>query len=160
MRSDVMSEVERHFRPEFLNRIDELIIFNPLNEEDLKRIIHLQLKEVMERVAQRGLKLELQAQALAFLMIKGFNEDFGARPMRRAIDRYVEDPLAEQLLRADFDTSKPIVVTVEGDVKAAEALKFVQQESTLGEPAQPVAAVVSAPDADGGGQAPAEPPAS
>ncbi|TAJ08074.1 MAG: ATP-dependent Clp protease ATP-binding subunit [Planctomycetota bacterium] len=160
MRSDVMSEVERHFRPEFLNRIDELIIFNPLNEEDLKRIIHLQLKEVMERVAQRGLKLELDAQALAFLMIKGFNEDFGARPMRRAIERYVEDPLAEQLLRADFDTSKPIVVTVEGDVKAAEALKFVQQESALGEPAQPVAAVVSAPDAEGGGQAQTEPPAS
>jgi ATP-dependent Clp protease ATP-binding subunit ClpC len=147
MRADVMSEVERHFRPEFLNRIDELIVFNPLNEADLARIIHLQLKEVMERVAQRGLKLELDAQALAFLMSKGFNEDFGARPMRRAIERYVEDPLAEQLLRADFDTSKPIVVTVEGDVKTAEALKFVQQESSPAEAAQPVE-VVSQQQAD------------
>ncbi|MBM3975714.1 MAG: ATP-dependent Clp protease ATP-binding subunit [Planctomycetes bacterium] len=140
MRIDVMSEVERHFRPEFLNRVDELILFNPLGEEDLKRIIRLQLKEVMERVAQRGLKLELEEQALAFLMIKGFNEDYGARPMRRAIERYVEDPLAEQLLRADFDTSKPIVVTVKGDVKTAEALDFVQQLVQPGEAAQPVEA--------------------
>jgi ATP-dependent Clp protease ATP-binding subunit ClpC len=101
MRSDVMIEVERHFRPEFLNRVDELVIFNPLTKEDLKRIVELQLHDVRARLKERGVVLELEPAASEFLITKGFNEDFGARPLRRAIERFIEDPLSEQLLRAE-----------------------------------------------------------
>ena len=141
MRVDVMSEVERHFRPEFLNRVDELIVFNPLTMDDLRRIVHLQLDEVKQRLAHRGIALELTDAALEFLIQHGFNEDYGARPMRRAIERFIEDPLAEQILHADFDTSRPVHVDVEGDPAAAEKLDFEQGDpQPEEEPAEPVEA--------------------
>ena len=141
MRVDVMSEVERHFRPEFLNRVDELIVFNPLTIDDLRRIVHLQLGEVKRRLEHRGITLELTDAALEFLIQHGFNEDYGARPMRRAIERFIEDPLAEQILHADFDTSRPVHVDVEGDPAAAEKLEFDQGDPVPDEePAEPVEA--------------------
>jgi len=124
LRADVMSEVERQFRPEFLNRVDELVVFNPLNEEDLKRIVHLQLEEVLRRAKERGLILRLDEVALRFLITKGFNTDYGARPLRRAIERYVEDPLAEEVLRLGDTTEMTLQVTVEGEPEKAEALTF------------------------------------
>jgi ATP-dependent Clp protease ATP-binding subunit ClpC len=99
MKADVMFEVERHFRPEFLNRVDELIIFNPLSHEDLKRIVTLQLTEVHKRLESRGIKITLDDKAADFLIAQGFSEDYGARPLRRAIEKHIEDSLAEQLLR-------------------------------------------------------------
>jgi ATP-dependent Clp protease ATP-binding subunit ClpC len=111
MKSDVMFEVERHFRPEFLNRVDELIIFNPLNNDDLRRIVGLQLEEVHKRLEQKGIRLTLDEKATEFLIKQGFNEDYGARPLRRAIERFVEDPLAEQLLRSEGQSGVVIQVT-------------------------------------------------
>ena len=128
MRVDVMHEVERHFRPEFLNRIDELVIFNPLEKEDIAKIVRLQLKEVFARVRERGIKIEIAEDAVEFLMTKGFDANYGARPMRRAIERYIEDPLAERILQPDFDESRPVLVTVEGPVEDAEGLTFLQTE--------------------------------
>ena len=128
MRVDVMHEVERHFRPEFLNRIDELVIFNPLEKEDIAKIVRLQLKEVFERVRERGIKIEIAEDAVEFLMTKGFDANYGARPMRRAIERYIEDPLAERILQPDFDEARPVLVTVEGPVEEAEGLTFLQTE--------------------------------
>ncbi len=122
MKSDVMFEVERHFRPEFLNRVDELIIFNPLNKEDLHRIIHNQLHEVQARIKERGIDLTLEQSAIDFLIKKGFHEDYGARPLRRAIERFVEDPLAEELLRAEGKGSSQIAVTAASET--AEELTF------------------------------------
>ena len=133
MRGDVMIEVERHFRPEFLNRIDELIIFNPLTSEDLRRIIDLQLTEVLARLKDRGVHLTLDQAANDFLIAKGFTEDFGARPLRRAIERFVEDPLAEQLLRAE--NREGLVVTVTAK-EGAEELSFTTQT----QPAEPISA--------------------
>ncbi len=101
MRADVMFEVERHFRPEFLNRVDELIIFNPLTQEDLRRIVHLQLAEVHKRLESRGIKITLDDAGADFLIKQGFSEDYGARPLRRAIEKHIEDALAEQLLRLE-----------------------------------------------------------
>jgi ATP-dependent Clp protease ATP-binding subunit ClpC len=126
MKTDVMIEVERHFRPEFLNRVDELIVFNPLGHEDLKRIISLQLGEVLNRLKERGVTLVLDASAHEFLIKKGFTEDFGARPLRRAIERYVEDPLAEQLLRAENKDGLMIRVTA---TEGAEELTFAQSSA-------------------------------
>ncbi len=123
MRSDVMLEVERHFRPEFLNRVDELIIFNPLTHEDLQRIVHLQLADVQGRLRVKGVELEMSAPAIDFLITKGFHEDYGARPLRRAIERYIEDPLAENILRGEFADGPPVVAGVAED---GESLTFEQ----------------------------------
>ena len=131
MKIDVMHEVERHFRPEFLNRIDELVIFNPLEKPDIARIVRLQLAEVFDRVRARGITIEIAEDAIEFLMSKGFDENYGARPMRRAIERYIEDPLAEQVLQPKFDELKPILVTVEGPVEDAEGLAFLQTEPVV-----------------------------
>jgi ATP-dependent Clp protease ATP-binding subunit ClpC len=128
MRTDVMHEVERHFRPEFLNRIDELVIFNPLEKEDIARIVRLQLIEVFDRVRDRGIKIDIAEDAVEFLMTKGFDPDYGARPMRRAIERFIEDPLAEKFLQPDFNSKRPVLVTVEGPVEDAEGLTFLQTE--------------------------------
>jgi ATP-dependent Clp protease ATP-binding subunit ClpC len=124
MKTDVMFEVERHFRPEFLNRVDELIVFNPLNKEDLKRIIDLQLKEVVKRLEERGVTIQLDEKATEFLIKQGFSEDYGARPLRRAIERFVEDPLAEQLLKAEG--AKGVLVKITTDEKG-EALSFATE---------------------------------
>jgi len=134
MKTDVMHEVERHFRPEFLNRIDELVIFNPLEKTDIAKIVRLQLQEVFNRVRDRGLKIEIAEDAIEFLMTKGFDSDYGARPMRRAIERHIEDPLAEKILQPDFDEKKPVLVTVEGPPEEAEALTFLQTEPPVEEP--------------------------
>jgi ATP-dependent Clp protease ATP-binding subunit ClpC len=133
MHGDVMVEVERHFRPEFLNRIDELIIFNPLSSDDLRHIIGLQLTEVLARLKERGVTLTMDQAANDFLINKGFTEDFGARPLRRAIERFVEDPLAEQLLRAENRDNMLVHVTA---VEGAEELSFTTQT----EPSEPITA--------------------
>jgi ATP-dependent Clp protease ATP-binding subunit ClpC len=113
MRADVMIEVERYFRPEFLNRVDELIVFNQLNHEDLQRIVLLQMRDVKKRIAEKGVDLVLDPIAIDFLISKGFNEDYGARPLRRAIERYIEDPLAEELLRTSFAVKDVITVMLD-----------------------------------------------
>src|SRR5205814_5752694 len=81
MKADVMVEVERYFRPEFLNRVDELIVFNSLTHEDLARIVHLQLNEVRKRLSERGVQLALEQAAIDFLIAKGYSDDYGARPL-------------------------------------------------------------------------------
>ncbi|HED65101.1 MAG TPA: NDP-hexose 4-ketoreductase, partial [Planctomycetes bacterium] len=128
IRADVLSEVQRQFRPEFLNRVDELVVFNPLTEEDLKRIVHIQLKDVLERAADRGLELQLDDKAIHFLISHGFNADYGARPLRRAIERFIEDPLAEEVLRLGEDASRTVAISVEGDPEKAEELSFESTE--------------------------------
>jgi len=128
LKTDIMFEVERHFRPEFLNRLDEVVMFNPLRKEDIKNIVHLQLAEVVERVHTQGLDLELDEKALEFLIEKGFHEDYGARPMRRAIERFVEDPMAESLLRGQYEEGHTILVSVHGPIEEAESLTFTPKE--------------------------------
>lgn len=105
------SEVEKFFRPEFINRLDEIIVFRPLNKEDLYQIIEIELGKVRERLASKGMKLELDQKAKDFLITKGFNPDFGARPLRRAIGTFIEDPLAEALLAGEYKSGTKIVVT-------------------------------------------------
>ncbi|MDF1838025.1 MAG: AAA family ATPase, partial [Planctomycetota bacterium] len=114
-KTNVMVEVERHFRPEFLNRLDEAIIFNPLTREDLESIVGLQLNEVRERLVEHGLTLELTAAATSLLIDKGYNADYGARPLRRAIERLIEDPMAEQLLREEIEEMKTIYADIDED---------------------------------------------
>jgi len=102
MKEMLSKEVERYFRPEFLNRVDELIVFKGLTRDDLYEIVELELKKVRNRLREHGLKLELTKQAIEFLIDKGYNPDFGARPLRRAIVNSLEDPLSEEILRGHF----------------------------------------------------------
>ncbi len=125
MHADVMIEVERHFRPEFLNRVDELIVFNALTTEDLKSIVHLQLADVRTRLKGKGVDIELTDAALGFLIEKGYHPDYGARPLRRAIERYIEDPLAEHLLKGTFSEGDPIAVDTDKD---GEGFTFKQKK--------------------------------
>ncbi len=110
MKSRVMDQVERVFRPEFLNRLDDTIIFRHLTREDLKSVIDFELSKVRERLMDRGLNLELTDTTKEFLINKGSNLDYGARPLRRAIEQCIEDPLSEELLRGAFVGKDTIIV--------------------------------------------------
>jgi ATP-dependent Clp protease ATP-binding subunit ClpC len=102
MKGRVNERIERVFRPEFINRVDDIIIFHHLTVEDLKEVIDIELAKVRERLAERGLKLELTEEAKKFLIKKGSDTDFGARPLRRALENYIEDPVSEELLKGEF----------------------------------------------------------
>ncbi len=110
MKTRVMDQIERVFRPEFLNRLDDTIIFRHLTKEDLKKVIDFELSKVRQRLMERGFELELTEDAKEFLIEKGANLDYGARPLRRALEQRIEDPLAEELLRGAFEGVNTIVV--------------------------------------------------
>ncbi len=110
MKEMLTKEVEKHFRPEFLNRLDDVIVFRPLSREDLTHIIHLEMKGVENRVAKKGIRIELHPEALEFLIDQGYNPDYGARPLKRAIERLIEDPLSESILRGEFSDAKEIKI--------------------------------------------------
>ncbi|HZN62553.1 MAG TPA: AAA family ATPase, partial [Planctomycetota bacterium] len=110
MKEMLTKEVEKHFRPEFLNRLDDVIVFRPLSREDLTHIIHLEMKGVENRVAKKGIKIELNNEALEYLIDQGYNPDYGARPLKRAIERLIEDPLSESILRGEFQDAKLIKI--------------------------------------------------
>ena len=111
----VSDEIERVFTPEFLNRVEETIVFHPLSKAQLGDIIHIQLREVQKRLAEEGLSIELSDEAIRFLVERGYDEKFGARPLKRTIQRYVEDALSERILMADFEPGDRISVDVAED---------------------------------------------
>ncbi len=115
MKERVMDRIERVFRPEFLNRLDDTIIFRHLTNEDLQEVVDLELSKVKERLAERGLVLTLSEEAKQFLIKKGSNLDYGARPLRRAIENFVEDPLSEELLKGEFVGKDLITVDIVKD---------------------------------------------
>ena len=120
MKEILSKEVERHFRPEFLNRVDDTIVFKPLTREDLQTIVDYELAKVFKRLTEHGLKLELAPATREFLIDKGYNPEFGARPLRRAIEHYIEDPLSEAVLSGQFKDKNVIRI----DVQDEEHLKF------------------------------------
>jgi ATP-dependent Clp protease ATP-binding subunit ClpC len=120
MKEKLKIEMEKEFRPEFLNRVDDVIVFRQLTEEDLSRIIDIELIKVFKRLKEKNLKLILTDEAKQLIIEKGTNKEFGARPLRRAIEHYLEDPLAEELLKGHFngkDTINAVVQEVEGEKK-------------------------------------------
>ncbi|MBN1391762.1 MAG: ATP-dependent Clp protease ATP-binding subunit [Sedimentisphaerales bacterium] len=130
MKDMLHKEVERHFRPEFLNRLDDVIVLKPLTRENLQTIVEYELVKVFKRLIEHGLKLELSEQAKEFLIDKGYNPEFGARPLRRAIEHYIEDPLSESLLQGRFKGQKLVKI----DVQDEEHLKF--ESVMIEEPAE------------------------
>ncbi len=140
MKARVMERIERVFRPEFIGRCDDVIVFRHLNQDNLKQIVELEVSKIRERLAEKGLKLVLTDDAKKFLIKKGSNVDFGARPLRRSVENYVEDPLSERLLSGEFQGKDTIMVGVAKDEEGkAKHLSF---EGVVGEPT-PVAAETS-----------------
>jgi ATP-dependent Clp protease ATP-binding subunit ClpC len=130
MREQLMSEVEKFFRPEFINRLDEVIVFKSLTRGDMEQILDVQLSEVRSRLAEKGMKLELTTEAREFLIDKGTNLDFGARPLRRAVERLLEDPMSEFILRGEFKGKNLVRVTVAGDELHFEAVDHQEPVET------------------------------
>jgi len=120
MKDVLHKEVERHFRPEFINRVDNMIVFRPLSKVDLTTIVEYELAKVFKRLVEHGLHLELTTQAKEFLIEKGYNPEFGARPLRRAIEHYIEDPLSEAVLGGQFKGKNLVKI----DVQDEEHLNF------------------------------------
>jgi len=115
LRERMMDEARRVFRPELLNRVDEVIVFRPLEKADVDKILNLELAKVQERLQARRIVLKLLPEAREFLLSKGFDPVYGARPMRRAVARYVEDRLAEEILRGNIRGGGTVEVSVAGD---------------------------------------------
>jgi ATP-dependent Clp protease ATP-binding subunit ClpC len=127
MKEKVMTEVKKTFRPEFLNRLDEILVFHELTEEQLRQIVDLMVKDLQKRLAERKLKLEMTDGAKSWLAKVGFDPLNGARPLRRAVERYVENPLSSKLLRGEFNEGDKVVVDLVDDAltftaKVAEAV--------------------------------------
>ena len=115
MREKILDEAKKAFRPEFLNRLDDVIVFRSLTKPDLIEILTLEVRKVMDRLKHKNVRIELDDKAKEFLAAKGFDPLYGARPMRRAVERFLEDPLAEDIIRGNLHENDPILVTVEGD---------------------------------------------
>jgi ATP-dependent Clp protease ATP-binding subunit ClpC len=115
MKDNLQRELERHFRPEFLNRVDDVIVFQSLTRDDLKKIIDIELSSIRGRMEERGVTLSLTDQAKEFIIDEGTNLQFGARPLRRALERLIEDPLSEEILRGAFADKPYVRVKVKDD---------------------------------------------
>ncbi|NLE76693.1 MAG: ATP-dependent Clp protease ATP-binding subunit, partial [Chloroflexi bacterium] len=115
-------------RPEFLNRVDEIIIFQTLTLEQVEQIVDLQMREITERLAERGLTLDLQPEARHWLAQKGYDPQFGARPLRRTLQREVESPLSKKLLQGELAAGDHVVVRL-----AADAIEFAKEPRPEGE---------------------------
>jgi len=114
-RERVLEEAKKMFRPEFLNRLDDLIVFRSFTKPDLIQILSLEVDKVLERLRKKNLKLELDDKAKEFLVEKGYDPQYGARPMRRAVERFFEDPLAEEILKGVLHEGELILVTAGKD---------------------------------------------
>jgi ATP-dependent Clp protease ATP-binding subunit ClpC len=122
LKTRMLEDAKKVFKPELINRFDDIVVFRELNRDDVRKILDLELAKVRERLAAKGKQLRLSKSARDFLIDKGFDTALGARPLRRAIERYVEDPLAEEILRGRLEESPVIEV-----VSAGEELKFRQK---------------------------------
>jgi len=130
MKQTIEEAMRRLFNPEFLNRIDDYIIFRPLKKEHIYQIIELQLERLYKRLAQQNMTLHLSQQAKDFLAEKGYDEKYGARPLRRALQRYLEDPLAEEVLRGTFKEGAAIVAELDSSGKALTFTEAKAEEAT------------------------------
>ncbi len=115
MKDKVRQEIERAFNPEFLNRVDDTIVFHPLSRAEIAEIVHILLADVRRRLEEEDLTIRLTDEAVGFLVEKGYDEKFGARPLKRAIQRYLEDPLSEKILTTEFSTGDEIEVSANPD---------------------------------------------
>ncbi len=125
LKTRMMDEAKHVFRPELLNRVDDVIVFRQLTREDVALILDLELAKVMERIAAKNIRVHLTAEARAFLIEKGYDDQYGARPLRRAVEKYLQDPLAEAMLGGRVSEAEAVEVVLDKD-----HFKFVQKTLT------------------------------
>lgn len=125
MKENLTEEAKKVFRPEFLNRFDDILVFRSLGRDELTQILELELEKVRKRLAERDIHFELDASARDLLLEKGFDPTYGARPMRRAVERFLEDPMAEEIIRGDLREGETISISAKDD-----KLEFTQKESS------------------------------
>jgi ATP-dependent Clp protease ATP-binding subunit ClpB len=128
--------VRAHFRPEFLNRVDEIILFHRLQKSEMGRIVEIQFSRLQKLLEERKVVLSLEAPARDWLAEKGWDPAYGARPLKRVIQRYVQDPLAEMILAGDIRDGDRMVVSAEGNVltfngKAPQTAEIAQFEAPV-----------------------------
>ena len=129
MRTDMQSALKEHLLPELLNRIDDVIIFHPLTKEHLKSIVDLLIREVERGLAERNIKLEVNEEAKAWLVQKGYDPVYGARPLRRAIQKYAENPISTKILQGEFKEGDTIAVSLKEDNLSFAALKTAKAKT-------------------------------
>jgi ATP-dependent Clp protease ATP-binding subunit ClpB len=120
----VRDELRNHFRPEFLNRVDDIIVFRPLSREDLAQIVDIQLRKLEAQLAARHLKLEVTPEARALVAAQGYDPVYGARPLKRVIQRELQNPIALEMLEGAFHDGDTIRVE-----RAGDHLQFVRTEN-------------------------------
>ena len=109
----IQNALRKAFSPEFLNRVDDMIIFHSLKREDIHKIIDLELEKLYGRIKNLGYSIEMTEKAKDFICDKGYDEKFGARPLKRAIQKYIEDPLAEQIVKSNLNDGDKIMLDIE-----------------------------------------------
>ncbi len=114
-KSEVLNMLKTTIRPEFLNRIDEIIMFEPLTETDIEKVVRIQLDNVAKILKSNGIRLEFSEEAVSLIAKLGYDPEFGARPVKRVIQRQVLDTLSKQLLSQQVDKSRPITVDIKND---------------------------------------------
>jgi len=134
MRDKILDESKRVFRPEFLNRLDDMIVFHQLERNDLVKIVDLEVAKVIERIRAKDIKVHLDTTAVEFLIDKGYDPTYGARPMRRAVEKYLEDPLAEELLRGNIKQGDTLEMHAAGEQLAFKVAQPEQSEPANGSP--------------------------
>jgi ATP-dependent Clp protease ATP-binding subunit ClpC len=144
MKEKVNDALKQHFRPEFLNRIDEVIVFHELTKDEVTRIVDLMIQRVRTQLAGQGLGLELTDDSKLLLADRGYDPQLGARPLRRAIQRLVEDPLSERLLTKEFRAGQLIIVDIEPDPDSDKGENRIVFRAVEGAPEPPPAEPVGA----------------
>jgi len=131
MKDKVLGELKRIFRPEFLNRLDGVMVFHALNREHIQEIVDLEVEKVSVRLAEHGLTLKLSDEARTYLADKGYDPSLGARPLRRVIQNEVEDALSEALLGGRFEAGDKVLIVVEDDTIGFQALDEDSEEEEV-----------------------------
>jgi len=132
MREKVLEEAKRVFKPEFLNRISDIVFFRPLDKNDLTKIVDLEVAKFVKRLVERKITLEFTEEAKTLLIDKGYDEKYGARPLRRAVEHYLEDPLAEAILRGEIQENEPVKVTRDGEKLVFNQINKTKEEAPKG----------------------------
>jgi ATP-dependent Clp protease ATP-binding subunit ClpC len=128
MKDRVMDQLKRTFRPEFLNRIDGIIVFHPLTTEEIRQIVNLETKRIRAQLAEQEITLDITEKAMDLLGQRGYDRQYGARPLRRIIQNLIEDPLAEGMLQGQFKPGQTVVAEIVTNDNGEEDLKLVAQE--------------------------------
>lgn len=126
VKTSLMGEIEKEFKPEFINRLDDLVFFKSLDKEDISEIIHLELRGVFERLGNHNINVDLSDEAIEFLVEKGFDSEYGARPLKRAIEKYVSDALSEGIISGEFEDDSNLKGVYNTD---SDSIDFIKNET-------------------------------